>query len=66
MKVPFREIALASSSEAVGQNSVFRVYDTSGPYTDAEPHIDVNQGLSLCALSGSQRAPPSRSMAGIR
>ena len=45
VKVPFREIALASSSEAVGQNSVFRVYDTSGPYTDAEPHIDVNQGL---------------------
>ena len=54
--VPFREIALASSSEAVGQNlassseavgqnNVFRVYDTSGPYTDAEAGIDVNRGL---------------------
>ena len=45
VRVPFREIALASSSEAVGQNSVFQVYDTSGPYTDAEAGIDVNRGL---------------------
>jgi phosphomethylpyrimidine synthase len=43
--VPFREIALASSSEAVGQNNVFQVYDTSGPYTDADARIDVNRGL---------------------
>jgi phosphomethylpyrimidine synthase len=43
--VPFREIALASSSEAVGQNNVFQVYDTSGPYTDADAVIDVRLGL---------------------
>ena len=45
LRVPFREIALgggepsASSSEAVGQKNCFRVYDTSGPYTDeADSH----------------------------
>jgi phosphomethylpyrimidine synthase len=48
---PFRDIALAdgpsaSSSEAVGQKNVFRVYDTSGPYTDADARIDVNRGLT--------------------
>ena len=36
--VPFREIAL-------GNGGSFRVYDTSGPYGDAEPTIDVTRGL---------------------
>ena len=35
----------ASSSEAVGQKNVFRVYDTSGPYSDPEVAIDVQLGL---------------------
>ncbi|MGH6791244.1 MAG: phosphomethylpyrimidine synthase ThiC, partial [Methyloceanibacter sp.] len=50
LRVPLREIGLAegisaSSSEAVGQQNVFRVYDTSGPYTDAAAAIDVKRGL---------------------
>ena len=50
VRLPFREIDLtdtpsASSSEAVGQSNKFRVYDTSGPYTDADATIDVNRGL---------------------
>ena len=50
LRVPFREIALgggasASSSEAVGQENTFRVYDTSGPYTDEAAKIDVKRGL---------------------
>jgi hypothetical protein len=50
LRVPLREIGLAdgasaSSSEAVGQKRVFRVYDTSGPYTDADAGIDVARGL---------------------
>ena len=51
LRVPFREIALgggepsASSSEAVGQKNCFRVYDTSGPYTDEADAIDVKRGL---------------------
>ena len=54
IRVPFREIALSegagepvpSSSEAVGQQkNAFRVYDPSGPYTDAGAAIDVEKGL---------------------
>ncbi|MGH6826259.1 MAG: hypothetical protein ACREC7_11230, partial [Methyloceanibacter sp.] len=50
VQVPFREIALsdatsATSSEAAGQSNVFRVYDTSGAYTDAGASIDVQSGL---------------------
>ncbi|MGD9502705.1 MAG: phosphomethylpyrimidine synthase ThiC, partial [Methyloceanibacter sp.] len=41
MRVPFREIALAERS---GEEP-FRVYDSSGPYTDAEAVIDVERGL---------------------
>src|SRR5262249_28588722 len=36
--VPFRDIALSNDAS-------FRVYDTSGPYTDAAVAIDVRQGL---------------------
>ncbi|MDR3518044.1 MAG: phosphomethylpyrimidine synthase ThiC [Azospirillaceae bacterium] len=38
--VPFREITLDDPAE-----SLFRVYDTSGPYTDAAATIDLNAGL---------------------
>ncbi len=40
VRVPFREIALTDPAEAA-----FRVYDPSGPYTDAEAIIDVEKGL---------------------
>ncbi|HZP07834.1 phosphomethylpyrimidine synthase ThiC, partial [Methyloceanibacter sp.] len=39
LAVPFREIALS------GGEPPFRVYDTSGPYTDAAAAIDVRRGL---------------------
>ena len=41
IRIPFREIALHESS---GEPS-FRVYDTSGPYSDETARIDVNEGL---------------------
>ena len=41
LSVPFREIAL---SEGSGE-SPFRVYDPSGPYTDATAAIDIANGL---------------------
>jgi phosphomethylpyrimidine synthase len=41
VRVPFREIAL---SEGAAEKS-FRVYDPSGPYTDAQASIDVEAGL---------------------
>ena len=42
LKVPLREIALAEGA----QEPDFRVYDTSGPYSDSEATIDVEQGLA--------------------
>ena len=38
LRVPLREISLADDKS-------FRVYDTSGPYTDAAAEIDVARGL---------------------
>ncbi|MDA3963754.1 MAG: phosphomethylpyrimidine synthase ThiC [Planctomycetota bacterium] len=40
MRVPMREITLEGGEEPV------RVYDTSGPYTDATASIDINKGLA--------------------
>ncbi|MFT4080202.1 phosphomethylpyrimidine synthase ThiC, partial [Rhodomicrobium sp.] len=40
--VPFRQIALHESSG----EPPFRVYDTSGPYSDEAARIDVNAGLA--------------------
>ncbi len=37
LRVPFREIATGEGP--------FRVYDTSGPYADTNPQIDVERGL---------------------
>ncbi|HVL51940.1 MAG TPA: phosphomethylpyrimidine synthase ThiC [Actinomycetota bacterium] len=47
IRVPFRQIALASTPGPRGQeeNPPLRVYDTSGPYTDPAVEIDVNRGL---------------------
>ncbi len=42
IEVPFREIELTSDA---GEPN-FRVYDTSGPYTDPEAEIDVDKGLA--------------------
>jgi phosphomethylpyrimidine synthase len=41
LRVPMREIALSDPDEPT-----FRVYDTSGPYTDPNATIDVEQGLA--------------------
>jgi phosphomethylpyrimidine synthase len=48
MRVPFREIALHPTKGMRGETEInppFRVYDTSGPYTDPEATIDLKQGL---------------------
>jgi phosphomethylpyrimidine synthase len=48
LRVPLREIALSPTKGMRGEmelNPPFRVYDTSGPYTDPDVAIDLNQGL---------------------
>ncbi|RME99817.1 MAG: phosphomethylpyrimidine synthase ThiC, partial [Alphaproteobacteria bacterium] len=43
IRVPLREIALTNGE-------AFRVYDTSGPYTDPDAEIDVEKGLAPLRL----------------
>ena len=48
IRVPFREITLAPTKSMNGEieiNEPVRVYDTSGPWGDADFHGDVKQGL---------------------
>ena len=48
VRVPFREISLASTKSMNGEievNEPVRVYDTSGPWGDADFHGDVTIGL---------------------
>jgi phosphomethylpyrimidine synthase len=48
LRVPFREIALASTKTMDGKieaNEPVRVYDTSGPWGDPNLDIDVTRGL---------------------
>ena len=47
VRVPMREIELADTPTASGveRNAPFVVYDTSGPYTDADYKVDLAAGL---------------------
>ncbi|MGG3721341.1 phosphomethylpyrimidine synthase ThiC [Bacillus subtilis] len=47
IQVPMREIALSPTTGSFGeeQNAPVRVYDTSGPYTDPEVTINIQEGL---------------------
>lgn len=48
IQVPMREIALSDTVDTDGtilKNPPVVVYDTSGPYTDNNYHIDLNKGL---------------------
>jgi phosphomethylpyrimidine synthase len=48
IRVPFREISLALTKTMSGEmevNEPVRVYDTSGPWGDADQHIEVTEGL---------------------
>ncbi len=49
IRVPMREIALDptldSKGQIIEQNEPFRVYDTSGPYTDSNYAVDLTKGL---------------------
>ncbi len=47
LRVPLREVRLSPSGAGYGggANAPVRVYDTSGPYTDAAETTDVRQGL---------------------
>jgi phosphomethylpyrimidine synthase len=69
LRVPFREIALSPTRGPLGEaemNPPFRVYDTSGPYTDPEAAIDLEAGLPelrrpwILARGSYERLSPRR------
>ncbi len=63
LRVPFREIALHPSA----MEEALRVYDTSGPYTDADATIDLARGLSpLRAASIAARNHPLATPRAVR
>jgi phosphomethylpyrimidine synthase len=47
IRVPFRAIEQSDTSTSFGgeKNPDITVYDTSGPYTDPDAHIDIRKGL---------------------
>ncbi|UOY94568.1 phosphomethylpyrimidine synthase ThiC [Ectobacillus sp. JY-23] len=47
IQVPMREISLSPTVDSLGttENAPFRVYDTSGPYTDMNIATDIRKGL---------------------
>lgn len=47
MRVPYREITLCAThhTDRTEENPPLPVYDTSGPYTDADVRIDLSRGL---------------------
>jgi phosphomethylpyrimidine synthase len=47
LRVPMREVVLSDTPLAFGaeKNPPLALYDTSGPYTDPEAHIDLTAGL---------------------
>lgn len=53
IRVPMREISLSASQDSRGttENEPVRVYDTSGPYTDAAYHTNYEQGLAPHRIS---------------
>ncbi|HTD03337.1 phosphomethylpyrimidine synthase ThiC [Undibacterium sp.] len=48
IRVPMREISQADTPASFGaeKNPPIYVYDTSGPYTDPDAHIDIRSGLA--------------------
>ncbi len=47
LRVPYREITLSATHhrDRTEENPPLPVYDTSGPYTDADVRIDLSRGL---------------------
>lgn len=66
--VPKREIVLTNTVTQAGdiQNEPIRVYDTSGPYTDEEAHIDVTKGLKRLRSAWIKEREDTESYEGLQ
>src|SRR5690606_29435743 len=65
VRVGMREIILSDtqSDKGVERNAPIRVYDTSGPYTDPDVSIDINQGLAALRESWIKAREDSEQLA---
>src|ERR1700732_719489 len=67
IRVPMREITQADTPTGFGgeQNPPVFVYDTSGPYTDPEAHIDIRSGLAALRQGWIEARDDTESMPGL-
>lgn len=68
VQVAMREITLSDggpNGHSRAETSVITVYDTSGPYTDPNTHIDIRQGLAPQRLTWIQSRGDSESLDGV-
>lgn len=68
IRVPMRTIKQTATRTDKGEmlNPPVPVYDTSGPYSDPDVHIDLKAGLARCAPSGSTSAAIRKSSRACR
>ncbi|SFF53367.1 hydroxymethylpyrimidine synthase [Fontimonas thermophila] len=66
LRVPMREISLTPTRSRAGleANAPVTVYDTSGPYTDPEAHIDLTRGLPALRAPWIEARGDSESLKG--
>jgi phosphomethylpyrimidine synthase len=57
IRVPMREVRQSSTAGVEGdeENPPFFIYDTSGPYTDPEVKVNIQEGLPSYASDGSNQ-----------
>ncbi len=67
LRVPLREIAQADTPMVFGaeKNPPFAAYDTSGPYTDPQAHIDLTRGLPPVRAAWIAERGDSESLPGL-
>jgi phosphomethylpyrimidine synthase len=66
LRVPYREIALSSTRhrDHIEENAALPVYDTSGPYTDADLQIDLSRGLPNLRTEWIKQRDDTETLAG--
>ncbi len=71
LRVPMREIAQSPTRQGKGNdaqlvpNPPFTVYDSSGPYTDAEAQIDLRKGLPAIREAWIERRGDTQQLGGL-
>ncbi|WP_438395964.1 phosphomethylpyrimidine synthase ThiC [Caballeronia sp. DA-9] len=67
IRVPMREITQSDTNESFGseKNPPVYVYDTSGPYSDPQAHIDIRSGLPALRQAWIEERGDTESLSGL-